>query len=307
MKVETHNHPTAIAPFAGAATGSGGEIRDEGATGSGSKPKAGLTGFSVSNLNIPGFVQPWENAIATTASPGAHRPRAAADHAGRPDRRRGVQQRIRPARIWPAISAPSSRTSAARCAATTSRSCSPAASATSRRYTRINTRLPAGALLVQLGGPGMLIGLGGGAASSMDTGSNAEDLDFDSVQRGNAEIQRRAQEVIDRCWQLGDKQSDPVDPRRRRGRPVERAARAGAWRRARRALRAAQDAVRRARHVAEADLVQRSAGALRAGDRAGAAGRVSRRCASASAARSRWSASRRRTTNSSCTTCDFGN
>ena len=121
-----------------------------------------------------------------------------------------------------------------------------------------------GTLLVQLGGPGMLIGMGGGAASSMATGANTADLDFDSVQRGNAEIERRAQEVIDRCWQLGAAQSDPVDPRRRRGRPVERVARARARRRRRRHVRPARDPVRRAGHVAARDLVQRGAGALRA-------------------------------------------
>ena len=145
---------------------------------------------------------------------------------------------------------------------------------------------------IQLGGPGMLIGMGGGAASSMGAGANVEDLDFDSVQRDNAEIQRRAQEVIDRCWQLGAAQPDPLDPRRRRRRAVQRAARARARRRARRAPRAARDPDRGQRHVAARDLVQRGAGALRARDRARGPGSVSSASASASAARSRCSAPR---------------
>jgi phosphoribosylformylglycinamidine synthase len=199
MKVETHNHPTAIAPFAGAATGSGGEIRDEGATGIGSRPKAGLTGFSVSNLNIPGFEQPWEtqygkpSRIVTALQVMLDGPLGGAafnNEFGRPNltgyfrtfeenvggEMRGYHKPIMLAGGVGSISA-------------------------------IHTHkhdLPVGALVVHLGGPGMLIGLGGGAASSMDTGSNAENLDFDSVQRGNPEMQRRAQEVIDRCWQLGE-------------------------------------------------------------------------------------------------------
>lgn len=199
MKVETHNHPTAIAPFAGAATGSGGEIRDEGATGIGSRPKAGLTGFSVSNLNIPGFEQPWEadygkpSRIVTALQIMLEGPLGGAafnNEFGRPNltgyfrtfeeqvdgEMRGYHKPIMLAGGVGSISA-------------------------------IHTHkhdLPVGALVVHLGGPGMLIGLGGGAASSMDTGSNAENLDFDSVQRGNPEMQRRAQEVIDRCWQLGE-------------------------------------------------------------------------------------------------------
>ena len=198
MKVETHNHPTAIAPFAGAATGAGGEIRDEGATGSGSKPKAGLTGFSVSNLNIPGFEQPWESSygkptrIVTALQIMLDGPIGGAafnNEFGRPNlagyfrtfeesvsgEMRGYHKPIMLAGGVGNISA-------------------------------IHTQkhqLPVGALLVHLGGPGMLIGLGGGAASSMDTGSNVENLDFNSVQRGNPEMQRRAQEVIDRCWQMG--------------------------------------------------------------------------------------------------------
>ena len=204
MKVETHNHPTAISPFAGAATGSGGEIRDEGATGRGSRPKAGLAGFSVSNLNIPGFVQPWENyakdqpryghpsRIAPALDIMLEGPIGAAafnNEFGRPNltgyfrtfeenyagEMRGYHKPIMVAGGLGNI----------------------------QQAQLKKNRIPEGALLIQLGGPGMLIGLGGGAASSMDTGSNHENLDFDSVQRGNPEIQRRCQEVIDRCWQLG--------------------------------------------------------------------------------------------------------
>jgi phosphoribosylformylglycinamidine synthase len=199
MKVETHNHPTAIAPFAGAATGAGGEIRDEGATGIGSKPKAGLTGFSVSNLNIPGFAQPWEakgygrpGRIASALQIMLDGPIGGAafnNEFGRPNlcgyfrtfeeningEMRGYHKPIMLAGGLGSIRA---------------------------EHTH-KLPLTEGALLIQLGGPGMLIGLGGGAASSMDTGANAENLDFDSVQRGNPEMQRRAQEVIDRCWQMG--------------------------------------------------------------------------------------------------------
>ncbi|MCA1979281.1 MAG: phosphoribosylformylglycinamidine synthase [Thiobacillus sp.] len=200
MKVETHNHPTAISPFPGAATGSGGEIRDEGATGIGSKPKAGLCGFSVSNLNIPGCEQPWEiepygkpDRIVSPLAIMLEGPIGAAafnNEFGRPNlagyfrtfeetvagERRGYHKPIMLAGGVGMI-----------------------------RDDHVHKKmLPTGTLLIQLGGPGMLIGLGGGAASSMDTGANAADLDFDSVQRGNPEMERRCQEVIDRCWQLGD-------------------------------------------------------------------------------------------------------
>ncbi|MBV2235508.1 MAG: phosphoribosylformylglycinamidine synthase [Sterolibacterium sp.] len=197
-KVETHNHPTAISPFPGAATGSGGEIRDEGATGRGSRPKAGLCGFSVSNLRIPGFEQPWENdygkpeRIASALDIMIEGPLGAAafnNEFGRPNLTgyfrsfeqefngevRGYHKPIMIAGGLGNIQAEQS----------------------------FKIPFPAGSLLIQLGGPGMLIGLGGGAASSMATGSNTADLDFASVQRGNPEIQRRAQEVIDRCWQRG--------------------------------------------------------------------------------------------------------
>ncbi|MGJ7510015.1 phosphoribosylformylglycinamidine synthase [Variovorax sp. GT1P44] len=197
MKVETHNHPTAISPFPGASTGAGGEIRDEGATGRGSKPKAGLTGFTVSKLwpeagsygkpghiasplqimtegplggaafnnefgrpNLLGYFREYEQAIGSdgdTVQRGYHKPIMIAGGLGSIDA--GQTKKI---------------------------------------------QFPAGALLIQLGGPGMRIGMGGSAASSMATGANAAELDFDSVQRGNPEIERRAQEVINHCWQQGD-------------------------------------------------------------------------------------------------------
>jgi phosphoribosylformylglycinamidine synthase len=200
MKVETHNHPTAIAPFPGAATGSGGEIRDEGATGRGSKPKAGLTGFSVSNLNIPDFTQPWER-----------------DAYGRPSRISSALQIMIDGPIGGAAFnnefgrpnlAGYFRTYEQRVAGEVRGYHKPimiAGGVGNIAARHVHKHEPApGSLLIQLGGPGMLIGLGGGAASSMDTGANLADLDFDSVQRGNPEMQRRAQEVIDRCWALGD-------------------------------------------------------------------------------------------------------
>ena len=198
MKVETHNHPTAISPFPGASTGAGGEIRDEGATGRGSKPKAGLTGFTVSRLwptegqtlgkpahiasplqimvegplggaafnnefgrpNLLGYFREYEQQVAGVAR-GYHKPIMIAGGLGQID------------------------------------------SAQTRKI-----EFPAGTLLIQLGGPGMRIGMGGGAASSMATGANAAELDFDSVQRGNPEIERRAQEVINHCWAQGA--SNPI-------------------------------------------------------------------------------------------------
>jgi len=199
MKVETHNHPTAIAPFPGAATGSGGEIRDEGATGIGARPKAGLTGFTVSHLKIPDMVQPWEvdhgkpERIASAVQIMLEGPIGGAafnNEFGRPNLLgyfRTFEQEVggevrgyhKPIMIAGGVGNVAARDARKR-------------------------SLSDGALIVQIGGPGMLIGMGGGAASSMATGANIADLDFDSVQRGNAEIQRRAQEVIDRCWQQGD-------------------------------------------------------------------------------------------------------
>jgi len=200
LKCETHNHPTAIAPFPGAATGAGGEIRDEGATGRGAKPKAGLVGYSVSNLRIPGAERPWEaddpgrpGRIVSALSIMLEGPIGAAsfnNEFGRPvlagyfrtfeQRVAGVQRGYhKPIMLAGGIGSI--------CDAQVQKA-----------------PLREGTLLAQIGGPGMLIGMGGGAASSLAAGANAADLDFDSVQRGNAEIQRRAQEVIDRCWQLGE-------------------------------------------------------------------------------------------------------
>lgn len=205
MKVETHNHPTAISPFAGAATGAGGEIRDEGATGSGSKPKAGLTGFSVSNLNIPDFTQPWEaNSIGKPgriASPlqimidGPLGGAAYNNEFGRPN----IAGYFRTLEI----EAPAANGQTEVRGYHKPIMLAGGIGNISAKHSKKNP-IPPGAALIQLGGPAMLIGLGGGAASSMDTGSNVENLDFDSVQRGNPELERRAQEVIDRCWQLGD-------------------------------------------------------------------------------------------------------
>jgi phosphoribosylformylglycinamidine synthase len=199
MKVETHNHPTAISPFPGASTGSGGEIRDEGATGIGAKPKVGLTGFSVSNLRIPGMVQPWERdfgkpeRIASALEIMLAAPLGAAafnNEFGRPatcgyfrtfeqrdaDRIRGYHKPIMIAGGLGNV----------------------------RRNHVEKRETTVGAALIVLGGPAMLIGLGGGAASSVGSGQSSSDLDFASVQRGNPELQRRAQEVIDRCWAQGD-------------------------------------------------------------------------------------------------------
>src|SRR6516165_701468 len=204
MKVETHNHPTAISPFPGAATGSGGEIRDEGATGVGARPKAGLTGFSVSHLRIPGYERPWEHEFGRPARIASaldimiegpigaasfnnefgrpaicgyfrtYEQRAAGDP---PHRMRGYHKPIMIAGGVGNI----------------------------RRAQVEKAEVQVGAKLIVLGGPAMLIGLGGGAASSLGSGSSSADLDFASVQRGNPEMQRRAQEVIDRCWALGER------------------------------------------------------------------------------------------------------
>ena len=203
MKVETHNHPTAIAPFPGAGTGSGGEIRDEGAVGRGSKPKVGLTGFSVSNLQIDGYQQPWElnygkpDRIVTALDIMLEGPIGGAafnNEFGRPNlngyfrtyeetvngpagiERRGYHKPIMIAGGYGNIKAEHVD----------------------------KPEFEAGCKLIALGGPAMLIGLGGGAASSMASGSSSEDLDFASVQRQNPEIERRCQEVIDRCWGMAD-------------------------------------------------------------------------------------------------------
>jgi len=207
MKVETHNHPTAISPFPGAATGSGGEIRDEGATGRGGKPKAGLAGFSVSNLRIPGFTQPWEQdlgrpaRIASALDIMLEGPIGAAafnNEFGRPNILgyfRTFETQLED------VSAGSER-------ATLRGYHKPIMIAGGvgnvRRMHVEKSDIPVGAKIVVLGGPAMLIGLGGGAASSVGSGASTEDLDFASVQRGNPEIQRRAQEVIDQCWAMGE-------------------------------------------------------------------------------------------------------
>ncbi len=208
-KVETHNHPTAISPWAGAATGSGGEIRDEGATGRGSKPKAGLTGFTVSNLRIPGAVRPWEQdhgkpgRIVSALDIMLDGPLGAAafnNEFGRPAINgyfRTYEQQV---------PAPGS---AASNPATELRGYHKPIMLAGGLGNIREGHIQKGAInpgdkLIVLGGPCMLIGLGGGAASSMASGSGQENLDFASVQRDNAEMERRAQEVIDRCWALGD-------------------------------------------------------------------------------------------------------
>ncbi|WPC73372.1 phosphoribosylformylglycinamidine synthase [Vibrio porteresiae] len=203
MKVETHNHPTAISPWPGASTGSGGEIRDEGATGIGGKPKAGLVGFTVSNLRIPNFVQPWESdfgkpgRIVSALDIMLDGPLGGAafnNEFGRPNLLgyfRTYEEKVtshageevrgyhKPIMIAGGLG--------------------------NIRAEHVQKKeIPVGASLIVLGGPAMNIGLGGGAASSMASGQSAEDLDFASVQRENPEMERRCQEVIDRCWQLGE-------------------------------------------------------------------------------------------------------
>lgn len=203
MKVETHNHPTAIAPYAGAATGSGGEIRDEGATGIGAKPKAGLVGFSVSNLRIPDFEQPWEEDF------------------GKPDRIVSALDIMLEGPLGgAAFNNEFGRPNILGYFRTYEEMVSSHNGQELRGYhkpimiagglgnIRANhvekDEIPVGAPLVVLGGPAMNIGLGGGAASSMASGTSSAELDFASVQRDNPEIERRCQEVIDRCWQMGD-------------------------------------------------------------------------------------------------------
>jgi len=203
MKVETHNHPTAISPFPGASTGAGGEIRDEGATGRGSRPKSGLTGFSVSNLNLPGTNEPWEaNAFGKP------------EHIASP-----LQIMIEGPLGGAAFNNEFGRSNLAGYFRVFEQTVGEGAGAIRRGYHKpimiagglgtISSEqtkkivFGAGTLLIQLGGPGMRIGMAGAAASSMAAGTNSAALDFDSVQRGNPEIQRRAQEVINHCWGLG--------------------------------------------------------------------------------------------------------
>ncbi|MDM5178959.1 phosphoribosylformylglycinamidine synthase [Massilia sp. DJPM01] len=220
MKVETHNHPTAISPFPGASTGAGGEIRDEGATGRGAKPKAGLTGFTVSNLMIPDAVRPWENAANVNQPAGQ---RAVAAVYGKPDRIASpLQIMIEGPLGGAAFSNEFGRPVLGGYFRTYEQNVGALSAGMpdavfgyhkpimiaggigniSGQHTHKND-IPVGSLLIQLGGPGMRIGMGGSAASSMATGTNTADLDFDSVQRGNPEMERRAQEVINACWQMG--------------------------------------------------------------------------------------------------------
>ena len=217
MKVETHNHPTAISPFPGASTGSGGEIRDEGATGRGAKPKAGLTGFSVSNLMITHAVQPWENARDVTVPQDQRIGHGDSPITGKPERIASPLQIMIDGPLGGAafnneFGRPNLtgyfRSYEQNVAGTVYGYHKPIMIAGGLgNISSLHTHkhpLPVGSLLIQLGGPGMRIGMGGGAASSMATGTNTADLDFDSVQRGNPEIQRRAQEVINACWALGE-------------------------------------------------------------------------------------------------------
>ena len=201
MKVETHNHPTAISPFPGAATGSGGEIRDEAATGRGSHTKAGLTGFSVSNLRIPGFVQPWEQdhgkpgRIASALEIMLEGPLGGAafnNEFGRPNLCGYFRTFEQPALDGAGLRGYHKPIMIA------------GGMGNIRPGHLAKEAVPPGAPIVVLGGPAMLIGLGGGAASSVAAGESAEDLDFASVQRGNPEMQRRCQEVINRCVALGE-------------------------------------------------------------------------------------------------------
>ncbi|MDR5750623.1 MULTISPECIES: phosphoribosylformylglycinamidine synthase [unclassified Caballeronia] len=218
MKVETHNHPTAISPFAGAATGSGGEIRDEGATGRGARPKAGLAGFTVSNLDLPDARQKWENARDSATPVPQRNPADANEPYGRPERIASPLQIMIDGPIGAAafnneFGRPNLggyfRAYEQNVAGRVRGYHKPIMIAggignISDQHTH-KLDLPEGTLLIQIGGPGMRIGMGGGAASSMATGANTAELDFDSVQRGNPEIQRRAQEVINACWQQGEK------------------------------------------------------------------------------------------------------
>ncbi|NNC78283.1 MAG: phosphoribosylformylglycinamidine synthase [Woeseiaceae bacterium] len=202
MKVETHNHPTAISPFPGAATGAGGEIRDEGATGLGAKPKAGLTGFTVSHLRIPNYAQPWEidfphpERMATPLDIMIEGPIGGAafnNEFGRPNL----------AGYFRTFEAAVDGLSANEIRGYHKPIMIAGGVGNVREEHANKIDVPAGAKIVVLGGPAMLIGLGGGAASSLASGTSSEDLDYASVQRGNPEMERRAQEVIDRCWAMG--------------------------------------------------------------------------------------------------------
>ena len=214
-KVETHNHPTAISPFPGAATGSGGEIRDEGATGRGSKPKAGLVGFTVSNLRLPGAIQPWEKdngkpgRIVSALDIMIEGPLGAAafnNEFGRPAINgyfRTFEQAV-PAAVGSELARASSASSTKEIRGYHKPIMLAGGLGNIKAEHVKKGAINPGDQLIVLGGPTMLIGLGGGAASSMASGHGNEDLDFASVQRDNAEMERRCQEVIDRCWALGD-------------------------------------------------------------------------------------------------------
>jgi phosphoribosylformylglycinamidine synthase len=206
MKVETHNHPTAIAPFAGAATGAGGEIRDEGATGRGSRPKAGLTGYSVSHLRLPAAARAWE---ASTASQPDHLASALQIMIDGPlgsaafNNEFGRPNLLGYFRVYEQILQTSAHQAEQRWGYHKPIMIAGGLGVISATQTH-KKQFPAGTLLIQLGGPGMRIGMGGGAASSLAAGANDAELDFDSVQRGNPEIERRAQEVINHCQALGE-------------------------------------------------------------------------------------------------------
>ena len=214
-KVETHNHPTAISPFPGAATGSGGEIRDEGATGRGSKPKAGLVGFTVSNLRLPGAIQPWEkengkpHRIVSALDIMLEGPLGGAafnNEFGRPAINgyfRTFEQAV-PSAVGSELARASSASPTKEIRGYHKPIMLAGGLGNIKAEHVKKGAINPGDQLIVLGGPAMLIGLGGGAASSMASGHGNEDLDFASVQRDNAEMERRCQEVIDRCWALGD-------------------------------------------------------------------------------------------------------
>ncbi len=272
-KVETHNHPTAISPYPGAATGSGGEIRDEGATGRGSKPKAGLVGFTVSNLRLPGAIQPWEKnfgkpgRIVSALDIMIEGPLGGAafnNEFGRPAINgyfRTFEQEVPAAVCQTPDAKPQTLPTELR---GYHKPIMLAGGLGNIRAEHVQKgAINPGDQLIVLGGPAMLIGLGGGAASSVGSGAGSEDLDFASVQRDNAEMERRCQEVIDRCWALGA--DNPISFIHDVG--------AGGVSNAlpelvndagpRRKIRPAQAPERRTGHVATRDLVQRVSGTLR--------------------------------------------
>ncbi|MFT6732187.1 MAG: phosphoribosylformylglycinamidine synthase [Polaribacter sp.] len=225
IKVETHNHPTAISPFPGAATGSGGEIRDEGATGRGGKPKAGLMGFSVSNLLIPGFEQAWELNASESNSCSKHETEDESkpnySGYGKPERIVSALDIMTDGPLGgAAFNNEFGRPNLCGYFRTYEQSVDFEYGKQMRGYHKPimiaggmgnirdqhvqKAEIKPGYHVIVLGGPAMLIGLGGGAASSMASGSSEESLDFASVQRENPEMERRCQEVIDACWAMGE-------------------------------------------------------------------------------------------------------